>query len=383
MLRVPIQVRPNLAQIAEEFGFRYHTMDGELYWDESAYYQFTLQQIENDLEDPTEELHAMCLELVDEVCRSEQLMQQLAIPEFIWDAIADSWRNGYPSLYGRMDFSYDGQSAAKLLEYNADTPTSLYEAGFFQWIWLEHQVDAGLLPRGADQFNSIQEKLILRFGELNQLPITFSCCKETEEDRGTVAYLEDCAHQGGVNTRFCYIEDLGINDQSQLVLPDDTEVKALFKLYPWEFMFEDEFGAYLPRCKSHFLEPLWKAILSNKGILPLLWQRYPNHPNLLPAYFTDEAPALSGDWVKKPLFGREGANISWLREGDVLLHSGDQGYGQEGYILQQAKPLPKFEKSHTLVGSWVVGNSTAGLTIREDQSMVTEDSSRFMPHIIL
>nr|WP_285817688.1 glutathionylspermidine synthase family protein [Echinimonas agarilytica] len=383
VLRVPIAPRHNLHDIARQCGFEFHTIDDELYWDESAYYQFSLNQIENDLEDPTAELHQMCLDLVDDVVKSDELMQRLSIPTQYRDAVAKSWRDGHPTLYGRMDFSYDGRSPAKLLEYNADTPTSLYEAGFFQWMWLENQVDAGKLSRASDQFNSIQEKLIARFTDLNSIPLTFSCCKDTAEDRGTVEYLEDCARQGGASTDFIFIEDLGINDQSQLVRLDDRPIQALFKLYPWEMMFEDEFGAYLKNCDNYFLEPMWKAILSNKGILPLLWQRHQGHPNLLPAWFADDSPEVSVDCVKKPLFGREGANISWLKQGQITQVSNDQGYGHEGYVIQQAQPLPQFDGNHTLIGSWIIANEPAGLTIREDKSAITQDTSRFIPHIIL
>ncbi|GGA69361.1 hypothetical protein GCM10011369_08770 [Neiella marina] len=382
MLRVPIAVRPNLEQLAAEFGFNFHTIDGDVYWDESAYYQFTLQQIEQDLEAPTEELHQMCLDLVGEVVASQELMEKLAIPAHFWDAIANSWNNGYPSLYGRMDFSYDGKSPAKLLEYNADTPTSVYEAGFFQWVWLQQQVDAGRLSRESDQFNSIQEKLVARFADLSSLPITFTCCRDSDEDRGTVAYLEDCARQGGVATRFIYLDEIGINDRGQFVQQDDSAIQALFKLYPWEMMFEDSFGHYIPNSECHFLEPLWKCVLSNKAILPLLWQRHKDHPNLLPAYFTSDASSLNGSYVRKPLFSREGANIRIEQNGQLIAESrGD--YGDEGYIYQAYQPLPKFADNYTLIGSWVIDNQAAGLTIREDNSLITQDSSRFVPHIIL
>ena len=47
--------------------------------------------------------------------------------------IAASWKRRDASLYGRFDLRYDGQGPAKLLEYNADTPTSLFETAVFQW----------------------------------------------------------------------------------------------------------------------------------------------------------------------------------------------------------------------------------------------------------
>ncbi|WP_163333523.1 glutathionylspermidine synthase family protein, partial [Klebsiella aerogenes] len=87
----------------------------------------------------------------------ERILASLRIPERAWDAVRDSWRRGDPSLYGRLDFAYGGNGPAKLLEYNADTPTALYETGVFQWLWLEQALASGRLPAGSDQFNSVHE----------------------------------------------------------------------------------------------------------------------------------------------------------------------------------------------------------------------------------
>ena len=154
MQRVRIAERSQWRARAEESGFRFHTIDGLPYWDETAYYAFTLRQIEQDIEDPSAELHAMAMDLVDEVVGSQQLMDQLAIPPQFRDWIADSWRRREPHLYGRLDFAYDGSGPAKLYELNYDTPTSLFEASFFQWQWLEDQRNQNRLPPHADQFNA-------------------------------------------------------------------------------------------------------------------------------------------------------------------------------------------------------------------------------------
>ncbi|MDT1040592.1 glutathionylspermidine synthase family protein, partial [Staphylococcus pseudintermedius] len=151
---------------AESLGFRFHTIDGAPYWDERAYYAFGLRQIEDDIEQPTQELHDMAMALVDEVVGSEQLLERLAIPREYWDWIADSWRRGEPPLYGRMDLAYDGRGPAKLYELNYDTPTSLYEAAYFQWLWLEQSIARGVFGEGSDQYNRIQELLIETFGTL-------------------------------------------------------------------------------------------------------------------------------------------------------------------------------------------------------------------------
>jgi glutathionylspermidine synthase len=388
MFRMPIQERPNWEALAVEYGFKFHTMYGERYWDESAYYQLSLDQVELGIEKPTEEIHQMCLSVVDTVVNDDQLMRKFCIPERQWDFIRASWLNGDPSLYSRLDFAYSGSGHAKLYENNADTPTSVYETGFWQWLWLENNVDSGALPRISDQFNSLQEKLVNRFKDLQVLTpgrqLHFACCKDTEEDRGTVQYLEDCAKTAGITTRFVFVEDIGRDEQGRLSDLDDQVITWIFKLYPWEFIFHEEYGALLGKSNLRWLEPPWKSILSNKALLPMLWKVFPEHPNLLPAYFEDELH-LAGDCdslIKKPLFSREGANISVVKKGVESVES-DGPYGEEGYIYQALHLLPKFGDNYTLIGSWLVDDEAAGISIREDCNIITQDMSRYLPHTIL
>lgn len=381
MKRISSPPRPGWKAFAESVGFNFHTFDGEPYWDESAYYQFSLEQIERDLEEPTEELHQMALALVADIVQDEHQLTQLAIPEQFWDAVRNSWQSQQPHLYGRMDFSYNGNGPAKLLELNYDTPTSLFETGFFQWVWLEDQLMRGAIPQGADQFNSLQDKLQQAFSELNlPRPFYFASVAESIEDKGTVDYLMDIALQAGLDCRYIPLEQLG-EIEGQLVDLDGFAVQGLFKLYPWEFMLQEDFAGTVLTSQTQFIEPLWKSVLSNKGILPLLWQKYQGHPNLLPTFFDDGSPLQPG-WVRKPLFSREGANVELIdMQGKRLTQTGP--YTDSGYIRQQLAPLPDFSGNYTLIGSWVVGDCAAGICIREDSSLITKDSSRFLPHIIL
>lgn len=388
MFRMPCQPRKGWQQLANEFGFHFHTMYGEPYWDESAYYQFTLAQIENDIEDPTAELHQMCLAVTEDVVNSEELLTRFRIPEQHWELVRNSWQERAPSLYSRLDLVYNGRGPAKLLENNADTPTSLYESGFWQWLWLSQNVDAGKLALHADQFNSLQEKLVHRFREIalhyniNQLHM--ACCKDTVEDRGTVQYLQDCATEAGLLADFVFIEDIGLADTGVFTDLQDAPITDCFKLYPWEFMLREEFGDVLEDAQVNWIEPPWKSIISNKALLPQLWKKFEGHPNLLAAYFSDEinTNALSGKWIKKPLFSREGANVSII-EGGIENKLSDGPYGEEGYIVQAFEPLPVFEGNHTLIGSWLVDDMPAGISVREDASAITQDLSRYLPHIIL
>ncbi|WP_068084942.1 glutathionylspermidine synthase family protein [Polycladidibacter stylochi] len=385
MKRIFLPERPNWKHQAAALGFNFHSMYGQPYWDETRAYEFTLSQIENDLESVTEDLNTCCLELVDRVLRDEQLLQKLEIPEAYWDWINRSWQAGEPALYGRFDLLYDGHGPAKMLEFNADTPTSLYETGFFQWNWIEELIGNQQLPSDADQFNSLQDKLIARLADIvdPQEHLHLTCVSDAKEDRATVSYLQDCAKQAGLQSHFVYLEDIGVDEQHRFADQHSYVIDNLFKLYPYEMMFREAYGPILPKSNIRLIEPPWKAILSNKGILPLLWQMFPNHPNLLPAYFEEDAQksALSSKYVKKPLFSREGANVT-LCDPNGVQEQASGPYGREGFIYQSYHAPPKFGDDYCVIGSWVIGDEAAGIGIREDHSRITKDLSRFVPHYI-
>lgn len=385
MRRVALTPREGWRQQADAIGFVYHDTAGEPYWDESAAYAFTLREIEEDIEPVAEQLHAMCLDLVSDVVASQELMERLAIPAEHRDFVADAWKTRQPSLYGRFDLAYDGQGPAKLYEYNADTPTSVFECATFQWIWLEESIAAGALPPDADQFNSLFEKLRERFRTI--FPgggfVHFAADPGAIEDRQTVRFFEDLATQAGIEPKFVGMRDIGLNADGRFIDDDGFELQAAFKLYPWEFMLREPYAANLRQAGVRWIEPAWKAILSNKGILPLLWARHPGHPNLLPAFFDDDpaAASLGPDHVRKPLFSREGANVAVVRGGhaDPVL---DQGYGEEGHIRQAIHMAPLFDGNHAVIGAWIVGDEAAGIGVREDRSAVTRNTARFVPHFI-
>jgi glutathionylspermidine synthase len=383
--RIACKERDDWQATAAACGFDFHTIDGARYWDERAFYAFTLPEIENRIEAPTGEIDAMCLELCDRVVTDERHLTRLWIPEAFWPLIRDSWRRRDESLYGRLDLSYGGSGPAKLLEYNADTPTSIFEAAVFQWTWLEQGLERRLLERGADQFNSLHERLIeawKKLGSANHLHL--SGMLDSPEDATTLGYLEDTARQAGLKTTLLDIACIGWNDANGFVDLDNEKIRLAFKLYPWEWMFHDAFGAKINGAPTRWIEPPWKAILSNKGMLALLWDMFPGHPNLLPAFFEDEpnARSLSSSFVRKPLLSREGANVEIVRHGSVVAeHQGP--YGAEGFIRQALAPLPNFSGQYPVLGSWLVDHTPCGLSIREDDNPITGNTSRFLPHAIL
>ncbi len=384
MRRIQLPERPDWREHAEREGFHFHTFDDGPYWYEKAAYQFSLRQIEADLEDVTDELYAMCLDFVDQAVRDEKILRDLRIPEFAWPMIQDSWRRNEGSLYGRMDFCYDGAGPAKLLEFNADTPTSIYEAAYFQWGWLEDAMRLGLIPPDSDQYNAMHEKLVEAFAYLPIVsPLHLASCQGSEEDRATVEYLQDCANQAGYETKFLYIEDIGADIQGQFNDLEDQPIRWLFKLYPWEWLMREEYAEHLAGCDTNFIEPVWKAVLSNKAMLVYLWRRHPGHPNLLPAFFAEEPAAreLMDNYARKPIYAREGANISLFQQGREPVEL-PGSYGEEGYIHQALAPLPQFDGNYTVIGSWVINGEACGIGIREDDGPITTDDARFVPHFI-
>lgn len=384
MIRCNIAPRGNWREQAQALGFVFHTINGEAYWVEDAYYQFSLKQIEDQVEAPSEELHQMAMDFVADAIGSEEVLTRLCIPREFWDYIAKSYRAGEKHLYGRMDFAYSGEQPVKLLEFNYDTPTSLYEAAYFQWLWLEQNLKSGALDSRCDQYNLLQELLIQAFGRLKgdlRNPLYLSSVRAHQEDRGTILYLRDCAVQAGIECALIDIEDIGLSSDGRFTDLDHRVIESLFKLYPLEFMFEDEFGKALPKSGMRLFEPPWKTLLSNKGALAYLWQRHPNHPNLLPTYFEDSNQLLQPGWVRKPLHSREGANVEvHLLTGDVERNPGPY----LGATVRQAyAPLPRFGPYHAVLGAWIIADRAAGLGIREDTGFITRDSARFVPHVIL
>jgi glutathionylspermidine synthase len=384
MQRTPCDERPDWRAKAEASGFAFHTIDGAPYWDESAYYAFTLREIEQDIEAPTGELDGMCRELVARAVGDDRMLRLLGIPERYWTYVAASWKRGDKSLYGRFDLRYDGQGPAKLIEYNADTPTAVFEAAVFQWLWLEDAIAGGIVPRAADQFNSLHEKLIEAWKALPARRVHFAGMTDSPEDMGTLAYLEDTARQAGLDTKVLAMDAIGRKPNGTFVDADDEPIERAFKLYPWEWMFRDKFGAFLAGSATAWLEPPWKAILSNKGILPLLWAMFPRHPNLLPAYFEADPKAaeLGSSYVRKPLYSREGANVEIVVDGNSIDRD-DGPYGAEGFVRQALAPLPAFDGNYAVIGSWIAGGAACGIGMREDASPITKNTSRFVPHAIL
>lgn len=389
MRRLARAPRQNWQRVVEGQGLTFHTPasappGARPYWDESACYEFSAPEIDR-LEAAGNELQTMCLAAAQHVIDTRRY-PELEIPPEAVPLIEWAWEAEPPALYGRFDVLYDGDEAPRLLEYNADTPTSLLEAAVIQWHWLKD-----MYPE-ADQFNSLHEKLIAKWKDVDAYlskPVYFASTAEPE-DRLTVAYLRDTAEQAGLKTRQLLMEEIGWNDRRNSFVDNtryEDPIRSIFKLYPWETMLEEEFA---PPClrtyrEMRWIEPIWKMLLSNKGILPILWELYPGHELLLEAHFVrDEAQGPAPGWVRKPLHSREGSNITLMTpDGSKVITEGP--YTDRLHVDQRLGPATHFpdeqgQQRWPVCGLWMIDQECCGLGIREDAGPITGNLSSFVPH---
>lgn len=374
MQRLPQVERPDWRQKMTSLGFGFHSIDG-VYWKEHVAYRFSAQQIDV-FDDAVTELQAMCLDFVDDFIRAGD-WGHLPLPDEAISSIERSWRQREPGLLGRFDFSWDGVGSPRMLEYNADTPTSLMESSLAQWFW---KVD---VQPSADQFNSLHEKLVARWCDLRAASecgvIHFAGHYEQEEDAVHLDYLLDTALQAGWQAQWLAMKDVGW-DGDYFVDHEGAPIQHLFKLYPWEWIWRDAFAPQAAASTVRWIEPPWKLLLSNKSLLVHLWQRHPGHPLLLPAAFARQGLPPDSDYVCKPMFSREGGGCSLHRANGTLIDA-ERVFEETGdWVYQSLALLPRHEDFWTVVGGWVVGDEAAGLCIREDASAITKNSSHFVPH---
>ncbi len=191
----------------------------------------------------------------------------------------------------------------------------------------------------------------------------------------------DVAGQAGIETALMKIDDIGWDAERNCFTDlEERPMRSIFKLYPWEWLLRDSFVTQLlsTYVLMQWIEPIWKMLLSNKGILPILWELFPGHPNLLECYF--DTPKGLTHYVRKPLLSREGANLTIRRGASVQETAGP--YGEEGFIYQGTANIPNFDGAFPVLGSWVIDGEAAGIGIRESQTPVTDNLSSSVPHLI-
>lgn len=416
--RVTDTCRENFEKLVMDQGLVYNETvlpSGEKvsYWNEGVFYTLTPEETEA-LHQATQLIFSMCIDAGDYMVAHPEVMIRMGIPEWTHKQIIRTW-NLEPargSVYGRFDVRYAHSyglrggtvtddptlNDPKLLEFNADTPTALVESARIQWF---AQKDAGV---GTDQWNGIEDMLIAAWkrnlkllgNDLGHEPIVYFAYdlnEESGEDLMSTEFLRDTCDQAGYKTALVTMQE--ITWSAELGFYDDrsgtpAHIDVIFKLYPWEWMLHEQFGltAFLDMERPDgtiWIEPPYKMLWSNKGLLAVLWQLFGDDPVksrlLLPTYFEADKPAEMVDYARKPLLGREGANVSLYKNNEPLDQGEDKHYGDEGFVVQALAPLPNYPgpngNNHPVLGIWIVDGDPAGLGIRESDGLVTDNLSRF------
>ncbi len=390
MKLTPIKVPDN--KFLESIGFYWHTDP-----DQTPYVASEIVEISTDEADAyyeaANELYDMFAEAGDYVIENE-LFHEIGIPFNLIDAVKMSWDNDvHWHLYGRFDFAggIDGKPI-KLIEFNADTPTALFETSILQWAMLKlnnmeesHQFN-NLYEALGDNFKRmiLMEEDVSTFDEHYEgWKILFSSVKDNEEEESTVKLLQTIANEAGYVTEFAYIEDVEFAEDG--VFYKGQSYEYWFKLIPWEDIAieESELAMLLTQImrnqKAIILNPAYTLMFQSKAFMKILWDLYPNHPLLLETSFD---PLEGKAQVEKRIFGREGANTVIVDKDHKVMAETDGEYGEFGVIYQEYAQLPTDTKGDSYQAGVFFAYEGCGLGFRKG-GLILDNYSKFVGHRVV
>ena len=377
MERIATGARADLARRMTELGLPAEHDDGTPYLIADAGYALDTTEID-EIYDASVELERMCLDLVNRVV-NEDLFDRFDLSPLAARLVADSWDRQARNLIGRFDLAWRPGSPPKLLEYNAETPVALVEAARFQAEW------CAVAAPGTIQFNEIEGRLVeawRNFG-LPRLPVHFTGAADDAEATLTLDFLAATARAAGLEAVRLDLDAIGW-DGEKFLDADDRPIRTLFKLYPWAWLVEDDFGPHIESSGLVAIEPAWKMLLADKRMLPLLHEMFPGHPNLLPASL--DADAIAGPAVAKPALGRDGAGVKMFAGGLGAPATGgdpqDPDPRDGPLVYQTMAVLEKSGTASVLASTWMVASQPAGLALREADGDFVGPAARFVPHFV-
>lgn len=388
-----LKLQPLTDEYLESIGFVWHTDE-----DNSSYVADEVVEISEEEADAyyeaTNELYDMFCEAGEYVIEND-LFHDLNIPFNLVEIIKESWENDvHWHLYSRFDLAggLDGKPI-KLIEFNADTPTSLFETAVIQWALLK----ANGLDE-ASQFNNLYEGLKENFKRIITLDsdiekfdeyyeklgwkILFSSISSSSEDINTTKLLQHIADEAGFNTDFEYMENVEFADEG--IFANEQSFEFWFKLIPWEDIAIDEselaliLAEIIKEKKAIIFNPAYTLMFQSKGFMKVLWDLYPNHPLLLETSFE---PLEGKKQVEKRCFGREGANTKIINEDGSIDVETDGVYEGHKAIYQEYVELNTDANGVTYQAGIFYAFEACGLGFRRGEKILN-NMSKFVGHIV-
>lgn len=390
MRRVTMKPRADWRPGLRKYPYGVRAMSAGVLWREDVRYEFSAAQIDL-IESVADELHAMIRETARWVVES-RLFSQLGIRGEAVRLLEASWNDHWAggrlneragALAGRLTLAYDGRDSVRLLGCNYDTAEGLFAASIIQRNWRE-----ALVP-DADQFNSLHEGLVERWEELaagvpGRERLHLACATPDPMREGELVYLSATAGEAGVATRLLPLQSVGW-DGARFLDDEGQPVSWLAKIYPWQGLADDSFLRKLRGGGMSVLSPLWCWLMSNHGLLALLWERYPRHSNLCRAAFD---PADLGDCeavTARGLFGLDDAAQTMRVHGGTV-HGGtvsDTGPrdGTGGVVWLETPPTFEEEGAHAVLHAWIIGDKCLGMSVRESADPRVGPEAAMVPHL--
>jgi len=386
------KVKPLTGEFLESIGFYWHTDE-----DKSPYVADELVVVSQEEADryyeATNELYDMFVEAGEHVIQND-LLHEIGIPFNLIDMVKQSWQNDvHWHLYGRFDLAggIDGKQI-KLIEFNADTPTALFETAIVQWALLKVN---GMDERS--QFNNTYEAikenfkcLVVMDGNTEDFvknydgwKILFSSVKGSIEDENTTKLLQAAANEAGFGTDFAFADEVEF-DGKEGVFKGDENFEYWFKLIPWENIGIDESGLALmlreimENQKAIILNPAYTLMFQSKAFMKILWDLYPNHPLLLECSYE---PLKGKKQVEKRVFGREGANTVILDEKNHVIAQEEGEYENFAPIYQEYVELNTDKNGESYQAGVFYAYEACGLGFRRG-GLILNNYSKFVGHVI-
>lgn len=386
-----ITINPLDKKALEEIGLEWHTDSDNTQYIQNEAVSISQSEAEAFYE-AGNELYDMFVEAGEYVIKNN-LFFELDIPTILVDSIKQSWENDvHWHIYGRFDFAggLDG-SPIKLLEFNADTPTLLYESALVQWALLKYnKMDEN--SQFNNIFNAISDnfKRMITLGEdlerFNEMyegwSVLFSSIRGNAEEERTTRFLMEAALNAGINSEFCYIDEVIFNEDKGVFF-NNKQFEFLFKLVPWEYISIDEpelaliINKMMKNKNTIFLNPAYTLLFQSKRMLKILWDLFPNHPLLLESSYS---PLKNKKQVKKVSFGREGANIDILDSNGRILEQTGGDYANCKEIYQEYYELNSHNGFYYQPNVFFAYES-CGLGFRKGGAIMN-NMSKFVSHII-
>jgi len=339
------------------------------------------------------DLHRTFLAATDHVLQDDGLLKRFCIPEIFWNRIRQSWKEEQNStITGRFDLAFSGEQM-KALEYNADSASALFECAVIQRKWAEHVN----LPSTFTSGFRLHHTLVVCWKHMDITSLVHIMIDDDDDEYLTGLYMQNILKEAKIESKLCTKSDKFTWKNDLIVDRDDIPVKVVWKLWMWETVFADymegmkERGSHswkpvdgdharlsdiLLHEEIRVFEPLWKVITSNKALLPVLYSMYPNHPLLLRSEWTITEELKQTGFVKKPIVGRCGQNVTlYANDGNSIIDERKGKFSHRHSIYQQLFHVKSYDGYHPIIGSWIIRGHFAGFCIREDTNRITTAES--------